>query len=69
MITAFRVRSDWEDMGVTDRIVQTHLQELEAAAFISIKQRGLGKPDLYELNLLPSATDRKNFPVRTGRKR
>jgi hypothetical protein len=56
-------------MGVTDRSVRTYLQELEAAAFISIKQRGLGKPNLYELDLLPSATDRKIFPVRTGRKR
>jgi len=58
-----------KDMGVTDRSVRTYLQELQAAAFISIKQRGLGKPNLYGLNLLPSATDRKNFPVRTGRKR
>ena len=58
-----------KDMGVTDRSVRTYLHELETATFISIMQRGLGKPNLYELNLLPSAADRKNFPVRTGRKR
>jgi len=58
-----------KDMGVTDRSVRTYLQELEAEHFVTIKQRGLGKPNLYELNLSASATGRKNFPVRTGRKR
>src|ERR1700682_763437 len=43
-----------KDMGVTDRSVRTYLQELQAQDFIAIKQRGLGKPNLYELNLLPS---------------
>lgn len=57
-----------KDMGVTDRSVRTYLHELEAQKFVDIKQRGLGKPNLYELNLLPSAADRKKFPVRTGRK-
>jgi hypothetical protein len=33
---------------------------------ITIKQRGLGKPNLYEINLAPSGADRKFFPVRTG---
>lgn len=56
------------DMGVTDRSVRTYLHELEAQKFVGIKQRGLGKPNLYELNLLPSAADRKKFPVKTGRK-
>src|SRR5437762_9599528 len=56
------------DMGVTDRSVRTYLQELEAQQFVRIKQRGLGKPNLYELNLSASATNRKNFPVKTGRK-
>jgi hypothetical protein len=41
---------------------------VQAQDFISIQQRGLGKPNLYELNLLPSTTDRKKLPVRTGRK-
>src|SRR5215210_4477441 len=57
-----------KDMGVTDRSVRTYLHELERELFISIKQRGLGQPNLYELNLLPSAADRKKFPVKTGRK-
>ena len=57
-----------KDMGVTDRSVRTYLQELEALRFVNIKQRGLGKPNLYELNLSASATGRKKFPVRTGRK-
>jgi len=57
-----------KDMGVTDRSVRTYLQELATKQFVVIKQRGLGKPNLYELNLAVSATDRKKFPVRTGRK-
>jgi hypothetical protein len=55
-------------MGVTDRSVRTYLQELATKQFVVIKQRGLGKPNLYELNLAVSAADRKKFPVRTGRK-
>src|SRR5215207_9487710 len=58
-----------KDMGVTDRSVRTYLQELEREQFITIKQRGLGKPNLYELNLSASAADRKKFPVRTGKNR
>lgn len=57
-----------KDMGVTDRSVRTYLQELATKQFVAIKQRGLGKPNLYELNLSASAADRKKFPVRTGRK-
>jgi hypothetical protein len=57
-----------KDMGVTDRSVRTYLKELEATKFVGIKQRGLGKPNLYELNLLPSSADRKYFPVKSGRK-
>jgi Helix-turn-helix domain len=57
-----------KDMGVTDRSVRTYLQELEMQKFVNIRQRRLGKPNLYELNLSASAADRKNFPVRTGRK-
>jgi predicted ArsR family transcriptional regulator len=57
-----------KDIGVTDRSVRTYLQELSSKRFVVIKQRGLGKPNLYELNLSASTTDRKKFPVRTGRK-
>ena len=57
-----------KDMGVTDRSVRTYLQELEGEKFVGIKQRGQGRPNLYELNLVPSGADRKKFPVKTGRK-
>lgn len=60
------------DMGVTDRSVRTYLQELQAKDFITITQRGLGKPNLYELNLVQrvaSGMNRKNLPVRFGGKR
>jgi hypothetical protein len=40
-----------EDMGATDRSVRTYLKELEAAALLEIKQRGLGKTNLYLLDL------------------
>src|SRR5437588_3912302 len=33
------------EMGVTDRSVRTYLQELQAQKFVTIKQRGLGKPN------------------------
>jgi hypothetical protein len=56
------------DMGVTDRSVRTYLQELEREQFVAIKQRGLGKPNLYVLNLSVSGADRKKFPVKTGKK-
>ena len=58
-----------KDMGVTDRSVRTYLQELETVKFVDIRQRGQGKTNLYELNLIPSGTDRKKFPVKTGKKR
>jgi len=58
-----------KDMGVTERSVRTYLQELEKAGFIEIKQKGQGKPNLYILKLKPSGRDRKNFPVKTGKKR
>ena len=57
-----------KDMGVTDRSVRTYLQELEARKFIEIKQQGQGNPNLYVLKMRPSGTNRKNFPVKTGRK-
>ena len=57
-----------KDMGVTDRSVRTYLQELKAQKFVNIRQRGLGKPNLYELNLSAAAADWKYFPVKTGRK-
>ncbi|HWB52329.1 MAG TPA: helix-turn-helix domain-containing protein [Stellaceae bacterium] len=58
-----------KDMGVTDRSVRTYLQELEAEKFINIKQQGQGRPNFYILNMRPSGAERKNFPVKTGKKR
>jgi DNA-binding FadR family transcriptional regulator len=40
-----------EDMGATERSVRTYLKELEAAELLEIKQRGLGKTNLYRLHL------------------
>jgi hypothetical protein len=39
------------DMGATDRSVRTYLKELETAELLEIKQRGLGKTNLYRLHL------------------
>ena len=38
-----------EDMGVGERSVRTYLKELEAAKFLDIQQRGLGKTNIYKL--------------------
>ena len=45
-----------KDMGVTDRSVRTYLQELEKKGFLTIKRQGLGKPNLYELDVSKNAT-------------
>jgi hypothetical protein len=40
-----------EDMGAGERSIRTYLKELEAAGILEIKQRGLGKTNLYRLHL------------------
>src|SRR4051812_17790759 len=40
-----------DDMGATDRSIRTYLKELKAAALLEIKQRGLGKTNLYRLHV------------------
>ena len=40
-----------EDMGAGERSVRTYLKELETAGILEIKQRGLGKTNLYRLYL------------------
>ena len=40
-----------EDMGAAERSVRTYLQELESVELLEIKQRGLGKTNLYRLHL------------------
>jgi hypothetical protein len=39
------------DMGAAERSVRTYLKELEAVDLLEIKQRGLGKTNLYRLHL------------------
>lgn len=39
------------DMGAGERSVRTYLNELEAAGFLEVTQRGLGKTNLYKLYL------------------
>jgi hypothetical protein len=39
------------DMGAAERSIRTYLKELEAAGLLEIKQRGLGKTNLYRLHL------------------
>jgi helix-turn-helix protein len=40
-----------EDMGAGERSVRTYLKELETVDLLEIKQRGLGKTNLYRLHL------------------
>lgn len=40
-----------DDIGVTDRSVRTYLKELQQKRYLDIKQQGLMKPNLYELDL------------------
>ena len=40
-----------QDMGAGERSVRTYLKELETAGSLEIKQRGLGKTNLYRLHL------------------
>ena len=39
------------DMGVTRQSTNAYIQELQREQFITIKRRGQGRPNLYELNL------------------
>ena len=39
------------DMGAAERSIRTYLKELETAELLEIKQRGLGKTNLYRLHL------------------
>lgn len=41
------------DLGLDERNVRRHLKSLEAAGLLTIKRRGQGKTNIYELNLKP----------------
>lgn len=43
------------DMGAGERSVRTYLKELEEIGFLEVKQRGLGKTNLYRLHLTVKA--------------
>jgi DNA-binding transcriptional ArsR family regulator len=40
-----------KDLGLSDRSVRTHLKSLEAQGLLEIRRRGLGKTNIYALNL------------------
>ena len=40
-----------KDIDASERSVRSYLKELEASGYITIKQRGLGKVNVYELHL------------------
>src|ERR1700683_552680 len=48
------------DMGATDRSVRTYLKELESEELLEIKQRGLGKTNLYRLHLTVKSKNDSN---------
>ena len=52
-----------EDLGLSDRSVRTHLKFLEANGLLTIRRRGQGKTNIYELDLKPrqppAGSDRK----------
>ena len=49
-----------EDMGAAERSVRTYLKELEAAGLLEIRQRGLGKTNLYRLHLTIPKTGKRH---------
>src|ERR1700704_4194551 len=52
-----------QDLGLSERSVRTHLKSLEVHGLLTIKQRGQGKTNIYELDLKPpqfrAGSDRK----------
>jgi hypothetical protein len=42
-----------DDMGLDERSVRRHLKSLEANELLTISRRGLGKTNIYQLNLKP----------------
>jgi DNA-binding transcriptional ArsR family regulator len=42
------------DLGLAERSVRRHLKSLEKHGLLAIRRRGLGKTNIYELNLKPT---------------
>ncbi len=57
-----------EDLGLDERSVRRNLKSLEANGLLSIKQRGLGKTNIYELNLTVTS-DVRSRPDKNVRSR
>jgi hypothetical protein len=53
-----------EDRGAAERSVRTYLKELETAELLEIKQRGLGKTNLYRLHLTIKSKGVRRYPRR-----
>ncbi len=48
-----------KDIGVVERSVRTYLNELKACGLLEVKQRGLGKTNLYTLKFTIKKSGRK----------
>jgi DNA-binding transcriptional ArsR family regulator len=57
-----------EDLGLDERSVRRNLKSLEVNGLLSIKQRGLGKTNIYELNLTVTS-DVRSRPDKSVRSR
>ena len=57
-----------EDLGLYERSVRRNLKSLEVNGLLSIKQRGLGKTNIYELNLTVTS-DVRSRPDKNVRSR
>ena len=49
-----------DDMGAGERSIRTYLKELEEVGYLEVKQRGLGKTNLYRLFLTVTKPGQKN---------
>ena len=49
-----------DDMGAGERSIRTYLKELEDVGYLEVKQRGLGKTNLYRLFLTVTKSHQKN---------
>jgi hypothetical protein len=55
-----------KDMGVSLRSTNSYIQELEQRSFITIRRRGQGKPNIYELSLTRRTKKNEKRPSTTG---